>query len=102
MSPQQSLQVSDPDRIVETSRRNFLLGASAAAIALTGTSPLVAEGSVSQQDGQAHAAVVKQEDADHFYASREQPELWKSQSFSIDRWWGDFSRSSRRDEHVRF
>jgi predicted GH43/DUF377 family glycosyl hydrolase len=92
MALHDSIQVSDFERIIVPSRRRFLLGASATALALAGASSIMAEEPGSQQVSDTPATVIKQEDADHIYASREQPELWKSQSFSIDRWWGDFSR----------
>jgi predicted GH43/DUF377 family glycosyl hydrolase len=83
--------MSNLERIIEPSRRNFLFGASATAIALAGSGSLIAENPGSQQGSKTLVAVPKQEDADHTYGSREQPELWKYQSFNIDRWWGDFS-----------
>ncbi len=79
------------ERNFAPSRRSFLFGVSATAVALADAGYLVAESANTQQSSIPTVAVSNQENADHTYASREQPELWKSQSFSIDRWWGDFS-----------
>jgi len=84
-------RMSDSERNIAPSRRSFLFGVSATAIALADAGSLIAEATNSKQSSTAPVAVSSQENADHTYASREQPEEWKTQSFSIDRWWGDFS-----------
>ena len=71
MALHDSIQVSDFERIIVPSRRRFLLGASATALALAGASSIMAEEPGSQQVSDTPATVIKQEDADHIYASRE-------------------------------
>jgi predicted GH43/DUF377 family glycosyl hydrolase len=90
MIPKEASKISN---LKQQSRRSFLFDASATVFALAATPSMAADAKKSSTPAD---SIAHQQDTkpvfDHVFASREQPILWKEQSFSIDRWWGDFSR----------